>query len=151
MLFNELTLRRNDTSLELSNGAKTHMKKTVFFSLTIALAGLLTSGSVWSHNRYSFGFNLGYYNPGYYGGFGYRNYGYGYPYFYPPLYSYPSYYAPVVVVPSEPPVYIQKETTRPIQAPDYVWYYCRNPEGYYPYVKQCSEGWLQVAPQPATQ
>ena len=33
------------------------------------------------------------------------------------------------------------------QASNY-WHYCRNPEGYYPYVKNCPEGWLQVAPQP---
>lgn len=130
---------------------KMQMKKTVFLYLAIVLPGLLASGSVWAHNRYSFGFNLGYYNPGYYGSFGYRNYGYGYPYFYPPLYPYPSYYPPVVVVPSEPPVYIQKETIRPAQPSNYYWYYCRNPEGYYPYVKQCPTGWLKVAPQPPAQ
>ncbi len=28
------------------------------------------------------------------------------------------------------------------------WYYCSNPEGYYPYVKNCPDGWLPVAPQP---
>lgn len=28
-----------------------------------------------------------------------------------------------------------------------MWYYCRNPEGYYPYVKHCNGEWQQV---PAT-
>jgi hypothetical protein len=49
-------------------------------------------------------------------------------------------------------VYIQQQqvvqTQSQGQAANY-WHYCRNPEGYYPYVKKCPEGWLQVAPEPA--
>lgn len=30
----------------------------------------------------------------------------------------------------------------------YYWYYCANPEGYYPYVKQCPGGWQRVIPTP---
>jgi hypothetical protein len=26
------------------------------------------------------------------------------------------------------------------------WYYCENPAGYYPYVKQCASGWQRVVP-----
>jgi hypothetical protein len=26
------------------------------------------------------------------------------------------------------------------------WHFCRNPEGYYPYVKECPGGWMKVAP-----
>jgi hypothetical protein len=26
------------------------------------------------------------------------------------------------------------------------WYYCQNPKGYYPYVKECSNGWMKVVP-----
>ena len=33
-------------------------------------------------------------------------------------------------------------------AEQYYWYYCRGPEGYYPYVKQCPGGWLKVVPAP---
>src|SRR2546428_12259210 len=29
-----------------------------------------------------------------------------------------------------------------------VWYYCANPQGYYPYVQQCPGGWRPVAPTP---
>jgi hypothetical protein len=36
----------------------------------------------------------------------------------------------------------------PSQGSSNYWHYCRNPEGYYPYVKNCPNGWLQVAPQP---
>jgi hypothetical protein len=72
---------------------------------------------------------------------------------YPPAYSYPPAgygYAPVVSVPAAPPVYIQQGVVQAppqAQASNY-WHYCRNPEGYYPYVKSCPSGWLQVAPQP---
>jgi hypothetical protein len=27
------------------------------------------------------------------------------------------------------------------------WYYCPQPQGYFPYVKDCSQGWLKVVPQ----
>jgi len=33
----------------------------------------------------------------------------------------------------------------------YVWYYCNNPPGYYPYVQQCSTGWRAVPAQPSQQ
>jgi hypothetical protein len=80
------------------------------------------------------------YGYGGYGGYGYGGYGY-------PAAPYP----PVVAVPAAPPVYIQQEVAQAqpqAQATNY-WHYCRNPEGYYPYVKNCPEGWIQVAPQPA--
>jgi hypothetical protein len=31
------------------------------------------------------------------------------------------------------------------------WYFCRKPEGYYPYVKQCPDGWMKVVPTPPNQ
>jgi hypothetical protein len=100
-----------------------------------------------SHNRYNFGFNLGYYSPAYYG---YRPYGYRYrSYYRSPYYGYPSYYQRAL--PSTQIVYVQREEIKPVQPQANYWHYCRNPEGYYPYVKKCPEGWLQVAPQPAVQ
>lgn len=65
------------------------------------------------------------------------------PWYYPPAYYYP----PVIAVPAPPPpVYI--EQPKPPAATQNYWYYCSNPEGYYPYVKECPGGWQQVAPQP---
>ena len=29
----------------------------------------------------------------------------------------------------------------------YYWYFCQDPQGYYPYVKNCPGGWMQVVPQ----
>ena len=61
-----------------------------------------------------------------------------------PIYPYPNPYVPPVVVqpapgwaPGPPP---PPPATR-------VWYYCPNPQGYYPYVAQCYGGWQAV---PAT-
>jgi hypothetical protein len=62
-----------------------------------------------------------------------------------PYYTYsPSYtYSPPVVVES-PPVYIQQQPAAPTS-----WYYCQEPQGYYPYVSECPGGWTPVAPTPA--
>jgi len=50
-----------------------------------------------------------------------------------------------------PPVtYIQQEdgAQAATESQTNYWHYCSNPEGYYPYVKKCPDGWLPVAPQP---
>jgi hypothetical protein len=97
-----------------------------------------------------------------YGGYGYRGYGYGYrgygygyrgssvvivPRIVVPFgfsYAYP----PVVV--GAPPVYVQPSPQVYVQPPppQPYWYYCDNPQGYYPYVPQCPGGWRQVTPTP---
>ena len=65
---------------------------------------------------------------------------YGYPYGY--SYAYPYTYTP--------PVYVQPSQQLSIQPPSSppVWYYCDDPQGYYPYVQQCPGGWRTVAPSP---
>jgi hypothetical protein len=113
------------------------------------------SGSSHSHGHSHIGISVGgYYGPGFYGygGYGYGGYGYGYPYYYPPFYYPPAYaYPPTVIAPSAPPVYIQQEQPQPIQPQSNYWYYCQDPEGYYPYVKNCPGGWQPVSPQPPAQ
>jgi hypothetical protein len=69
-------------------------------------------------------------------------YGYPYPYANPYPYGYPA-YSPPVMGDSSPQTYLQQD----IQAQQ-PWYYCQNPQGYYPYVTECPGGWQQVAPQP---
>jgi hypothetical protein len=101
------------------------------------------------------GYGLGSYfggRAGYYGypAVGYApGYGYGYGGGYGGGYGYAP---PVAVAVAPPPVYIQRQEVVQVQpqaqAANY-WHYCRNPEGYYPYVKNCPGGWLQVAPQPS--
>jgi hypothetical protein len=63
------------------------------------------------------------------------------PFWYP--YPYPV-YPPPVVAESSPPVYLQQD-----QPQQQYWYYCQGTQAYYPYVKECPGGWLQVAPQPS--
>jgi hypothetical protein len=85
-------------------------------------------------------------------------------YFYnAPVYPYPDPYVPSAVIVQQPPaqVYIEQgqpaapaapqaappaPAAAPQAAPQY-WYYCKNPQGYYPYVNQCPVPWQQV---PAT-
>jgi hypothetical protein len=49
------------------------------------------------------------------------------------------------VIQQQPQEYIQQSPAPQQQG---YWYYCQNPQGYYPYVKECPAGWLQVVPQP---
>lgn len=89
--------------------------------------------------RVSFGWSFGfpYYYPDYpyyYPHPGYYPYRYPYNYYPYPYYPYPYY-------PSAPPVRVEPRQER-------YWYYCRNPEGYYPYVQSCPGGWTRVLPGP---
>ena len=143
------------------------MKKHTTISAILLVACGLYSGMNWAHGGggghgggghmggggghfgYGGGFHGGYYG-GYRGGlyfglgFPYYGYGYGYPYYgYP--YAYP-YYSPAVV--AAPQTYIQQPAPVTQQNPAGYWYYCNNPEGYYPYVKACPNGWQQVSPTP---
>jgi hypothetical protein len=68
-----------------------------------------------------------------------------------PVYPYwrPYVYPPVVVAPA--PVYVQPAPQVYVQPPPpqtTYWYYCDNPQGYYPYVQQCPGGWRPVSPPP---
>jgi hypothetical protein len=94
----------------------------------------------------------------YYGGwgfgpaFGFGAFGYMPPYYPPAYYGYPP--AAGRFVP--PAVYIErKDMAQPAQPAQPAtgpqanfWHYCRSTEGYYPQVKECPDGWEQVAPAP---
>ncbi len=61
-------------------------------------------------------------------------------YYYPaPVYPYPDPYVPPVVAVAPAPV-----APAPAQP---TWYYCGNPQGYYPYVAQCTVPWQPVPAQ----
>jgi len=103
-------------------------------------------------------YGRGYYGGGYYGRGGYYYgggpyfyfgwplgfpfygyYPYGYPYSYPYAYEYP--YQDYPSAYAESPVYVEPEQP-------YSWYYCQDPQGYYPYITSCPGGWTKVAPTP---
>lgn len=67
-----------------------------------------------------------------------------YPYYYP---YYAPYYYPSIVY-AQPPAIYAPQPAAPAGAPAaQTWYYCNNPQGYYPYVSACPGGWREV---PAT-
>jgi hypothetical protein len=64
-------------------------------------------------------------------------------YFYPvPIYPYPTYIPPAIIVQQPPPV---PQGLPPAQ----FWYFCDNPQGYYPYVAACNGPWREVPATPS--
>jgi hypothetical protein len=118
------------------------MKTNMRLSTLLLVICSLYSGVNWArhgHSHTSFGFSFGVPL-------------YSYPYYRDPFYRDPFYYPyyppTVITVPVTPPVYIQQPPPAVQQYPSGYWYYCRNPEGYYPYVQECPRGWQQVEPTP---
>lgn len=109
------------------------MKMSKFILWLVLLCAAASAGPAWAHNRHHrshFGI--------------YFSVPYSYPLYGPP----PYYYYPPVIVRPEPQVYIEKAAPVPAPQTQSYWYYCTNPQGYYPYVKDCPSGWLQVVPTP---
>jgi len=99
--------------------------------------------------RYDLGvWRGGYWHHGWYGGrWGWWWVVGGIWYYYPaPIYPYPNPYVPgsVVIINNQ-----MDTPTPPADAPAQFWYYCRSPQGYYPYVPECPGGWAQVAATPS--
>jgi hypothetical protein len=69
-------------------------------------------------------------------------YSYPYPNAYP--YSYP----PAVVVNPAPRVYVEREDQIARESSPGYWYYCRESNVYYPYVRECAGPWERVPAQP---
>jgi hypothetical protein len=76
-----------------------------------------------------------------------------YPY-YPGAWGWPGYPPPVVVSPpivvSPPPplVYVERPRDDEVPAAGY-WYWCGEPQGWYPDVGECAQGWQPVLPRAA--
>lgn len=108
---------------------------TALTAWAIGLALLGTAGSAaahghWHHPHWGVGVYVGapliwphYYYP------------------YPPSVVYaPGYYPPATVIVREsPPAYVERGASS-------YWYYCDQPAGYYPYVKECQGTWRAVPP-----
>lgn len=106
------------------------MRRTTALVLTLLCAA--AAGSAWAHGRGP--------RVGVYVGVPFGYYWYG-----PPPYYY---YPPPVIVRPEPQMHIEKAAPVPAPQAQSYWYYCTNPQGYYPYVKACPGGWMQVVPTP---
>ncbi|MGR9108849.1 MAG: hypothetical protein ACU843_18170 [Gammaproteobacteria bacterium] len=106
----------------------------------------LAASSPGHHSGHHGGSRIGigfYFGPSF--GYRYYPYSYGYPYY--PYYPYYVYPPAVVTVPSQPPVYIERQPKAPGSPAGY-WYYCTQPPGYYPYIKECGVEWQPVPAQP---
>lgn len=113
------------------------MKKRGIVVLLMLLGALLSAMPAWAHDRGRGRVGVGVY----------LGVPFGYPWYAPPpYYFYPS--PPVVVVRPEPQVYIERAAPQPTLQSQPIWYYCTNPQGYYPYVKECPGGWMHVVPTP---
>ncbi len=58
---------------------------------------------------------------------------------------------PEAATPPPPPVEARRPSAPEPATPvpeEYRWYYCEDPEGYYPYVRECPSGWKPVSPAP---
>lgn len=116
----------------------------------VALTAVLASASAWPHG------GRGYYRHGYWYGprvdlgfvagapLWYPGPVFSYPYPYPYPYAYP----PAIVVPPAPRVYIERDARVTQESAPGYWYYCRESNTYYPYVKECGQPWERVPAQP---
>ena len=68
--------------------------------------------------------------------------------YYPPPPAYYGYPPVAVAAPDSPQAYVEQGDGQPAPPQQPSWYYCSDSKAYYPYVKECSGGWQQVAPQP---
>ncbi len=106
------------------------------FAALLALTSSVALAGGRHHHRHGhlslgfhFGVPLGWYQPWYYAP--------------PPAYYYP---APAVVQPPAPTTYVERSDVVPEGTAS--WYFCRESNGYYPYVKQCPGGWERVPARP---
>lgn len=134
---------------------KADKRRWLMRGLAVAV-GLALAGSAWAdpgrHGRHGgHGFH------GHHGHHGHRHFhgrshvgvwlgsswGYGPGWYGDPWYRHP--YGRTVVVqplPVAPPVYVEQGGVPTAS----MWYYCRQPQGYYPYVTSCTLPWRAVAP-----
>lgn len=137
--------------------------KYLKWTVLAMMIGWTASGAAWAHRSQSGGHQSGGHHSGGHHFTGHAGFGvfidpeFGWPWYYGRSYYAPYYdYPPVVAVASGPEVYVEQEdavapapqSSAPRQQPGNWWYYCQKTQSYYPYVKECPEGWLRVAPQP---
>jgi hypothetical protein len=124
--------------------------------ITVAAAALMTAGFAGAaeaqhrggggfHGGFHGGFGGGFRGGAFFGGplynpFWYNPYwDFAYPYYDSAYYSpYPYYYPP----------YTNYGPSAPDAAASQGWYYCSNPQGYYPSVPYCNAQWQFVPPRP---
>ena len=125
----------------------------------MVLLACTNASNTWAHGHYfgpriSIGFGVGFGPYGYPVPIGYaRNY---YPASYYPYQTtyYPEVMVETIVTPAPTTVYVRQANGTPnpsIQPQTSTngsdWYYCHNPDGFYPSIKTCPSGWQRVPAQ----
>ena len=123
------------------------------------LLACVSASNTWAHGRYfgprvSIGFGVGF------GSYGYPfPIGYGRSYYPASYYPYQTVYYPEVMVetvatPAPVTVYVRQTNGTPVSSVQPAtstngsdWYYCHNPDGFYPSIKACPGGWQRVPAQ----
>ena len=104
------------------------MKRVLILVLLAVASAPAFAGGWHGHSRVIVGFNFGV-----------------------PVYAPWYYYPPAVYAPPTPTTYVERsdvaEQAPPAQPPA-TWYFCRESNAYYPYVKTCPGGWARVPAQP---
>lgn len=116
------------------------------------------------HHGHKYGHKYGYTHGHNHGPIVRFGFSYGFPIYTPryvptPLYTYPGYafpapvyvYPPAVIGYSSPQVYIERGVAQAEPVPPQAindWYYCAASKTYYPYARECPEGWQRVPAQP---
>ena len=114
------------------------MKKViclVLAALVVLMVNTLPADARGGHGGGRVGFGLsigpGWWGPGWWG-----------PY---PYYPYYPYYPQQQIIVQQPPPEIDVQPAPKAEEARY-WYFCTDPQGYYPSVKKCPKGWLKVVP-----
>jgi hypothetical protein len=149
------------------------MRRNMVVAVVIFLLALLASSVAWAHGSFQgHGFSHhGDHGQRHRGHYGARHHSrarvdiiigapvtgsWGYPGYYsrPPHYIHS--YPPVIAMQSSPPpVYIERgdgpgeNQEDQMQRLPPAYYYCSNPQGYYPYIRACPGGWQQLPAQPS--
>lgn len=113
------------------------MRRVLLAGAAVAIAAVATAGSADAAWR------GGFYGPHFFvrPAFGFGIYA---PLWVPP----PVYYAPPPVVVQQGYVAPPPVTVAPAEPNPGLWYYCNNPQGYYPYIQQCGSQWMTVPANP---
>lgn len=128
------------------------LMKSVF--VVLALVGGLATNEAWaSHASSHFVAHRGYMHHGWAHRPGWHPVFYGpWPWYYPWYFGYTVPVFPTTLYVEEPAPVQYMEMNPPVNPPanlqSNMWYYCSNPQGYYPYVQSCSTNWQQVPAQP---
>lgn len=116
------------------------MKKLICIVLTLVVVIMANSLPAYAARGGHFGHGGGHVGVFIGPGFGGAGWWGSYPYYpYYPYYAAP----PVIIQQPQSDMYVQPA---PQAEETQYWYFCPDPQGYYPNVKKCPKGWMKVVP-----